>query len=220
MGLFEGHRARNENSAMDAGQESQNEEDPGGDEEARRVKQNEGSPADRENAQADLAEQMHEILVVRCFHDQRTADIPIIVVHWSEAQMDTACKYWLALSEDEWTEQEKIEKYKALKLYFQTSGATPVLEEVDRVLRALIHDPAVGYVPAFTVLLSLQKGYKARFIFTRPDFAPPQQYCEVYPAAAMLRGVWKRIAVPWTGKRVSAWRREAPLFGDLHSPTV
>lgn len=70
---------------------------------------------------------------------------------------------------------------KALGFYLQRTNAAPALEEVDRLYRALIHDPAVGYVPPFTVIFSVQKDYKARFIFTRPEFAPPQSLLHDFP---------------------------------------
>jgi hypothetical protein len=63
----------------------------------------------------------------------------------------------------------------------QRSNANPALDEVDRVFRALIHDPKVDYIPPFTILFSITKNYKARFIFTRPENVPPESLLHDFP---------------------------------------
>ncbi|KAJ3529391.1 hypothetical protein NMY22_g9016 [Coprinellus aureogranulatus] len=161
-----------------------------------------------------LLTMMHEILVARCFHDRGGADIPIIMVHWNKAQMDAACTYWRELSKGEWTEEEKLEKYKDLGFYLQRSGARPALEEVDRVLRALVHDPAVGYVPPFTILFNVLQDEKARFIFTRPEFEIPQSLMHDIPQCCNAPGCVDRDCGAFDWEKSFSFAKGSPLVRE------
>lgn len=60
-------------------------------------------------------------------------------------------------------------------------GSSPCFYQVDLLLRALVHDPKVEYVPPFIVLYSIQGDVKARFVFSRPEFFPPKSLIDDFP---------------------------------------
>ena len=47
---------------------------------------------------------------MRNMHDYGGADIPVIVTEWTQEQMDMAMDYWVELSQDEWSLEQKREK--------------------------------------------------------------------------------------------------------------
>jgi hypothetical protein len=50
--------------------------------------------------------QLNELLLLRNRIDMNGADIPIIVVNWSQKEIDDAMAYWVDLSKDEWSVEE------------------------------------------------------------------------------------------------------------------
>ena len=57
----------------------------------------------------------------------------------------------------------------------------PCFYQVDLLLRSLLSDEEVGYVPRFTILLSTQNDVKARTLFTEPAFVPPPALVSSFP---------------------------------------
>ncbi len=50
---------------------------------------------------------MHCISIFRNIHDYGGGDIPIICVDWNKEFVDMAMDYWVDLSENKWTKEER-----------------------------------------------------------------------------------------------------------------
>ncbi len=53
---------------------------------------------------------MHHILVFRNMHDFDGGDIPIICIDWDKELVDAAMDYWVDLSANKWTKDERETK--------------------------------------------------------------------------------------------------------------
>ncbi|KAH6905494.1 hypothetical protein BKA70DRAFT_1431131 [Coprinopsis sp. MPI-PUGE-AT-0042] len=117
-----------------------------------------------------VASIIHEVTMLRNFHDFGGSDIPIFVTNWTSTQMDAACDYWATYSEGHWTKEEAKVEYDALnRAHFLPGKSNPCFHQADCLLRRLVSDPAAEYLPPFIVLQSILPDGKARAIFTRPQ---------------------------------------------------
>jgi len=57
----------------------------------------------------------------------------------------------------------------------------PCFLQADLLVRSLLSDPAVGYLPKFIVFLSTNVFVKARALFMDPSFLPPPKLVENFP---------------------------------------
>ncbi|KAF8964550.1 hypothetical protein BDZ97DRAFT_1660224 [Flammula alnicola] len=123
---------------------------------------------------------MFQLVVMRNMHDYGCGDIPVVVTTWSSDQLDRALEYWTQLSTGEWSEEEQRNKFLEIDnswcLHVQ-----PCFTQADLLVRALLSDPEVGYVPRFIVFMSVDTKVKARALFMHPSFRPPQALVETFP---------------------------------------
>ncbi|KAH6905493.1 hypothetical protein BKA70DRAFT_1293301 [Coprinopsis sp. MPI-PUGE-AT-0042] len=118
-----------------------------------------------------LASLIHEIALLRNFHDFGASDIPVLITNWTPEQMDAACEYWVKYSEDKWAMAETKSNYDAIdQAYFAKQKPNPCFHQADCLFRALLIDHAA-------------EDGKARAIFTRPQFTPPQSLVHDYPTS-------------------------------------
>lgn len=59
---------------------------------------------------------MHELLLLRNMHDRGGGDIPMIVTSWDTEHTERALDYWVGLSKNEWSEEERIAKCQIISL--------------------------------------------------------------------------------------------------------
>jgi hypothetical protein len=57
----------------------------------------------------------------------------------------------------------------------------PCFPQADLLVRSLLADPAVGYVPPFIVFFSATKSGRATVLFTNPSHRPPQAFLSTFP---------------------------------------
>ncbi|KAK0429993.1 hypothetical protein EV421DRAFT_1722264, partial [Armillaria borealis] len=100
---------------------------------------------------------MHRILIFRNIHDYGGGDIPIICINWTQEFVDMAMDYWVALSANKWTKEERELKCAQSPFIFceiaRTShGLKQSFYELNLCVHALLLDENVGYVPPFIVL--------------------------------------------------------------------
>jgi hypothetical protein len=59
----------------------------------------------------------------------------------------------------------------------------PCITQADLLVRSLLSDPAVGYVPPFIIIMPRQgtDGLRARALFTHPSHRPPPALTELWP---------------------------------------
>lgn len=62
-------------------------------------------------------------------------------------------------------------------------GAEPCFLQVDLLVRALLSDPEVGYVPHLIIFQSKCTTVKARTLFMDPTFRPPRALMDTYPTS-------------------------------------
>ncbi|KAJ3508156.1 hypothetical protein NLJ89_g5905 [Agrocybe chaxingu] len=130
---------------------------------------------------------LFELLLIRNMHDYGGADIPIIIVDWSGEQLDRAMAYWVELSKDEWTKAEQERRYNEMgEMSCQRSN--PCFYQVDLLVRSLLSDPEVGYVPRFIIFKANGMQFKDRALFTDPSFCPPQALISTFPTECGSRG--------------------------------
>ncbi|KAJ7451176.1 hypothetical protein FB451DRAFT_1051625 [Mycena latifolia] len=127
-----------------------------------------------------LATYLHKILVLRNMHDKGGADIPIIMTFWDAERTRIAMDYWVALSKGEWTEEERVKQYTECEMNF-CRRILPCFYQTDLLVRALLADPAVGYVPPFIIFHSVADNGKTCVLFTKPHFAPPPALVKGWP---------------------------------------
>ncbi|KAJ7806163.1 hypothetical protein B0H14DRAFT_3768847 [Mycena olivaceomarginata] len=111
----------------------------------------------------------HQILVLRNMHDTGGADIPFILTAWDDEHLEQAMNYWADLSKGAWSEEEQRPRYNecdAACRYIR-----PCFFQVDLLVRALLSDPEVGYVPPYIIFHSLNG--KSCVLFTKPLHFPP-----------------------------------------------
>ncbi|KAJ7151594.1 hypothetical protein C8R46DRAFT_913703 [Mycena filopes] len=125
---------------------------------------------------------IHRILVLRNMHDKGGGDIPLILTAWDDAQTKLAFDYWVDLSKGDWSEDER-------RLRYQECDAAcryvvlPCFYQTDLLVRSLLSDPAVGYVPPFIMFHSLTHNGNTCILFTKPAHVPPPSLTQNWPAS-------------------------------------
>ncbi|KAF8883637.1 hypothetical protein CPB84DRAFT_1686278 [Gymnopilus junonius] len=122
---------------------------------------------------------MWYLLVMRNMHDYGCGDIAMVVTEWTSEEMDMALDYWAELSQDKWTPDEKREKF--FEMDRKLHNSNPCFYQNDLLVRSLLSDPAVGYVPRLIVFMSTNAEHKARALFTDPSFHPPEALIATFP---------------------------------------
>ncbi|KIM38480.1 hypothetical protein M413DRAFT_447719 [Hebeloma cylindrosporum] len=125
---------------------------------------------------------IYELVVLRNMHDLAGGDIPIVIVNWDANDLDSAFDYWVALSKGELPEKEQRQKFFQLDDHFRHHKKNPCFTQADLLVRSLLSDPAVGYVPKFIVFLPMSAYVKARALFMHPSFVPPPALVENFPS--------------------------------------
>ncbi|SJL14728.1 uncharacterized protein ARMOST_18195 [Armillaria ostoyae] len=151
---------------------------------------------------------MHHMLVFRNMHDFDGGDIPIICIDWDKELVDAAMDYWVDLSANKWTKDERETKF--CQVAAKSHGRNPCFYQVDLCVRALLLDEKVGYVPPFINIQEARKGGKARALFTHPSHCPPPAVLDTLPKTC-------GSATCTDSKCVGLWRMEA--FRTLHYPS-
>ncbi|KAF8951298.1 hypothetical protein BDZ97DRAFT_1932535 [Flammula alnicola] len=155
---------------------------------------------------------MFQLVVMRNMHDYGCGDIPVVVTTWSSDQLDRALEYWTQLSTGEWSEEEQRNKFLEIDnswcLHVQ-----PCFTQADLLVRALLSDPEVGYVPRFIVFMSVDTKVKARALFMHPSFRPPQALVETFQLDAEEPIARNRIAASSISLSVVLWQRGANCSG-------
>ncbi|KAK0454191.1 uncharacterized protein EV420DRAFT_604727 [Desarmillaria tabescens] len=154
-----------------------------------------------------VLELMHRILIFRNIHDYG-GDIPIICIKWEKEFVDLAMDYWIELSANKWTKEEREAKF--CKIARDSHGLSPSFYELDLCVRALLLDEAVGYVPPFIVIVEMGYDIMARTLFTCPSHVPSPSLLESLPNVCGSR---RCTDSDCTG----LWRTERPR--SLHHPS-
>ncbi|KAG5651494.1 hypothetical protein H0H81_008466 [Sphagnurus paluster] len=129
-----------------------------------------------------LVGMMQELLLLRNMHDRGGGDIPIIIVDWEPEFLAQALDYWVRLSKGEWTEEQRNLEYVKIERTL-CRRARPCFPQADLLVRALLQDPAVGYVPPFIVFHPITFKGRATALFTSPANRPPQAFIDSFPTA-------------------------------------
>ncbi|KAJ7732767.1 hypothetical protein B0H14DRAFT_2409209 [Mycena olivaceomarginata] len=123
-----------------------------------------------------LSSFLHQILVLRNMHDKGGADVPFIVIAWDKERLERAMNYWADLSKGEWSEEEQHNECDAACRYIR-----PCFFQVDLLVRALLSDPEVGYVPPYIIFHS--PNGKSCVLFTKPLHFPPTDLTDNLPTS-------------------------------------
>ncbi|KAJ7139516.1 hypothetical protein C8R44DRAFT_764676 [Mycena epipterygia] len=126
-----------------------------------------------------LGDYMHKILVLRNMHDKGGADIPIIVTAWDEERTNLAMNYWVDLSKGEWSDEEERKRYTECDMFCRR--ILPCFFQTNNLVRALLSDPEVGYVPPFIMFQSVVPDGKTCVLFTKPLHFPPPALVQNMP---------------------------------------
>ncbi|KAF8213726.1 hypothetical protein K438DRAFT_1565068 [Mycena galopus ATCC 62051] len=128
-----------------------------------------------------LSSYFHPILVLRNMHDKGGADVPFILTAWDDERLEEATKYWADLSKGEWSEEEQRSRYAECL----TAGRSflPCFPQTDVLVRALLSDPEVGYVPPFIIINSILPRGKTSMLFTSSLHVPPPALLQNIPAS-------------------------------------
>ncbi|PBK61375.1 hypothetical protein ARMSODRAFT_896861, partial [Armillaria solidipes] len=125
---------------------------------------------------------MHRILIFRNIHDYGGVDIPIICIDWTKEFVDMAMDYWVALSANKWTKEEReLKCAQSPFICLDEELISHYFYELDLCVRALLLDKNVGYVPLFIILFETGKYSKSRTLFTRPSHVPSPWVLESLP---------------------------------------
>ncbi|KAJ7171810.1 hypothetical protein C8R43DRAFT_874448 [Mycena crocata] len=127
--------------------------------------------------------QLHKVLVLRNMHDKGGADIPVIVTDWDDERTLQAMEYWVDSSEGEWSEEEQPLRYTECDSACRRTAVLPCFFQTDLLVRALLSDPAVGYVPPFIIFHSALSDGKTTVLFTKPVHVPPTSLIQDLPGS-------------------------------------
>ncbi|EIM89566.1 uncharacterized protein STEHIDRAFT_52368 [Stereum hirsutum FP-91666 SS1] len=130
-----------------------------------------------------LAIMIHELVVLRNMHDQGGADIPVVVLNWSNRTIGLAMDYWVNMSKGIWADKPEERDKEFQHVYDHTKeDGLPCFYQADLLVRSLIHDEAVGYVPPFIVFQQRDTAHgKSRILFTSPLNTPPRTFLASFP---------------------------------------
>jgi MYND finger len=150
---------------------------------------------------------MHEILLMRNMHDTGGSDIPILITSWDEDATSRAMEYWSELSKGKWNDSERFSKCKYPKTTLlhrspimsntvsecvnkKCRRSLPCFPQADLLVRSLLSDPEVGYVPPFIIIVPHQGVGcpRVRALFTQPSHAPPSELTQSWPQTCGQRG--------------------------------
>ncbi|KAK7439572.1 hypothetical protein VKT23_017499 [Stygiomarasmius scandens] len=124
---------------------------------------------------------MSEIMVLCSFIDVGGADIPIIVLNWCDEHLKAALEYWISMSAGKLSNVEATAKTVSGIAYVAPHNLRePSLYEVDLLVRSLLQDPALEYVPPF-ILFFQTREMKFTPMFTSPHLIPPRQILSALP---------------------------------------
>ncbi|KAJ6501470.1 hypothetical protein C8R47DRAFT_227848 [Mycena vitilis] len=140
-----------------------------------------------------LAPYFHNILILRNMHDKGGADIPIILAEWNDQHVERAMEYWTHLSKGEWSEEEERKRYYDCEAVCK-NNVLPCFFQTNILVRALLSDPEVGYVPPFIILHSVLPGGKTCVLFTKPRHFPPPAIADTLLAGCNNRSCTKDCA--------------------------
>ncbi|KAJ7785699.1 hypothetical protein B0H16DRAFT_1657248 [Mycena metata] len=140
---------------------------------------------------------MYRILVLRNMHDRGGADIPIILTAWDDEHTKRALDYWTDLSKGEWCDEEQRLRCNPIHSNRFRRSHSPVQEcdafcrhqvlpcfyQTDLLVRSLLSDPAVGYVPPFIIFHSMVPNGNTCILFTKPLHVPPPSLTHNWPAS-------------------------------------
>ncbi|KAK0216449.1 hypothetical protein EDD85DRAFT_782244, partial [Armillaria nabsnona] len=167
---------------------------------------------------------MHHILVFRNMHDFDGGDIPIICIDWDKELVDAAMDYWVDVSANRWTKDERETKCLPsidCQVAAKAHGRNSCFYQVDLCGRALL-DEKVGYVPPFIIIQEAPKGGKqTRALFTHPSHCPPPTVLDTLPKTcgsatctdSKCAGVW-RMESFWTLHYASPMVRDLERYND------
>ncbi|KAJ7037492.1 hypothetical protein C8F04DRAFT_1092647 [Mycena alexandri] len=125
---------------------------------------------------------MHRILVLRNMHDRGGADIPIILTVWDEERTKRALDYWTDLSKGEWSDEEQRLRFQECDAFCRHQ-VLPCFYQTDLLVRSLLSDPAVGYVPPFIIFHSMMPNGNTCILFTKPLHVPPPSLAHNWPTS-------------------------------------
>ncbi|KAJ7480088.1 hypothetical protein B0H11DRAFT_2026489 [Mycena galericulata] len=128
-----------------------------------------------------LVPYLHQLLVLRNMHDRGGGDIPVIITSWDEKRTNLSMDYWVDLSKGEWSEEEERKRYQECDNFCRHN--LPCFFQTNMLVRALLSDPAVGYVPPFIVFHSVIPGGKTCVLFTHPLHVPPPSLIRNLPGS-------------------------------------
>ena len=137
-------------------------------------------------------------------HDMGGSDVPVVFHDWDTASLDEAMNYWVELSQGRWTDAQRDTNCACpqvlsccLTLLSDRShhssdqnipgrkqrGARrllPCWPQLDLLIRLLLSDESVGYVPPFIVFWSTTDRL-AQVLFTLAEVSPPPSLIESLP---------------------------------------
>ncbi|KAJ6569577.1 hypothetical protein B0H19DRAFT_1136097 [Mycena capillaripes] len=142
-----------------------------------------------------LSSYLHKILVLRNMHDKGGADIPIILTAWGDAHIERAMNYWADLSKGEWSEDEQRARYSECEVICR-NNSLPCFPQTDILVRALLSDPEVGYVPPFIVIHSALPEGKTCVLFTKPLHFPLRSITDNWPDSCNSPGCTRTDCSP------------------------
>ncbi|KAJ7806160.1 hypothetical protein B0H14DRAFT_1577490 [Mycena olivaceomarginata] len=114
-------------------------------------------------------------------HDTGGADIPFILTAWDDERLEQAMNYWADLSKGEWSEEEQRSRYDECDAACRR--ILPCFPQADLLVRALLSDPKVGYVPPYIIFHSVLPKGKSCVLFTKPSHFPPTYLTQDLPAS-------------------------------------
>ncbi|KAK7456460.1 hypothetical protein VKT23_010709 [Stygiomarasmius scandens] len=125
---------------------------------------------DEETLCVIMALGMTEIMVLRSFVDVGGSDIPIVIVNWCDEHLTKVLDCWIAMSAG------KLSDAEADAVVCPNAYAY----EIDLLVRSLLQDPTLEYVPPFILFF---QGQERKFtpLFISPHLIPPAYILQSLP---------------------------------------
>ncbi|KAJ7037487.1 hypothetical protein C8F04DRAFT_952847 [Mycena alexandri] len=125
---------------------------------------------------------IHRICVLRNMHGMGGADIPIVLTLWDDERTKRALEYWVDFSKGEWSREAQERRFEECDAFCRRQ-VIPSFLETDKLVRALLSDPEVGYVPPFIMFHSLPSDGNTCVLFTKPLHVPSPSLTKNGPAS-------------------------------------
>ncbi|KAF9531520.1 hypothetical protein CPB83DRAFT_849170 [Crepidotus variabilis] len=121
------------------------------------------------------------ILVMRNMHDYGGGDIIVVTVNWTSTMLDCAFDHWAAASQSDWCQD--VHTRKVQEAFLKEDKSLPCFHMSDQLVRALLLDKEVGYVPRFIDFRVKRPddNTPSLALLTHPDYQPSPELIKDFP---------------------------------------